>query len=355
MSFEKISLSLVENPVNYINTLEFNRYKGLLAKDVILLVVSKNKKNISQLKKLIIDEEWREVIYCFDGRGGVGVLSYVKLFLGLKRRYSRLNFEYLVSGYYEHKVNVYLYQICKYRELILLDDGNMTIFTNKLRHVTKTISPLSISKRLTSKVGMLITALIVNYKKQYIEKVIYFTSKNLVVENGDEVIRNDYLDIKIRVLSKPTEKGTCYFLGAPLSDISITSLEREYEIIENALSLIKLKYDRIIYFPHRFESVKKIEGLLDKFGVVIADTDLPFELYLSSLSKSIPSCVAGFYTSTFSNIKYLAIEREIVLLSLIIPSNFILNHEKSKLIESIYSEYSVDSCIKLSSIYDDKW
>ncbi|BBL87592.1 hypothetical protein VroAM7_02450 [Vibrio rotiferianus] len=349
MSCENVSLSLVENPINYINTIEFASQEGISTQAIILVIVSKNTENISQLKRMINEDEWSDVVYCFNDCN-VNLFSYVRLFLKFKKELSNFKLDYLISGYYEHKVNVYLYQICNYNRFILVDDGNMTIFTNDLRHHTKSISPLSISKRLVSKLGMLIVAMFVGYKKVYLDKVTYFTSKNLSVSNGDDVIQNNYLNIKKNTLSKSIERDVCFFLGAPLSDISITSLESEYDIIESAMSFLKSRYSRVFYFPHRFEDTKKIECVLDRYDVVVVDTQLPFELYLSSLSSSIPSCIAGFYTSTFSNLSYLATERQIMLNALVIPSQLILNLKKSKLIESIYEKYSDDDSITLSTI-----
>lgn len=334
-----MNLFLVENPINYVNSLELVEYKCLKIKACDLIIVTKNKENYNQLLTMIDYKLWNSVLFVFESKfdGDVGLLDYVKAFRRLKAKLSVNYFDLVVSGYYKHKVNNYILCNIEYGNYYLVDDGNMTVFSNAERGIKQSISPIELGGTLRSKLGILLLTLFVNFKRQDIVCVNFFSSHPIKTHNKDILHVNHYNRLLNLSIEMPMDTEIVMFLGAPLVEKGVVTSSVAAAMYDGISSLYSGK--EILYFPHRYESDSSLKNLESKYSFKVVRSDIPFEFYISSTPSFLPGMIVGFYSSAFSNLVTF-LPKAVALESLYINAADILDIPKGIMIEEIYRAYN---------------
>ncbi len=174
------------------------------------------------------------------------------------------------------------------QKLYLLDDGTATLLINKVRR-----------ERLLTKRHFSLKALkdkIIDHAVGLMtlepEKVTFFTTYDLQVAPGDEVIKNDYRYLK-NVATKRSRTDEVFFLGQTLID---EGFSREHYLY--FLDKIKQYYSNqvFVYVPHKSEPVERVKYIKETMRITVKKLDVPIEFHLT-MNGLMPKALSSFSCS----------------------------------------------------------
>lgn len=282
---KKNNLFILRSPLQIINAIEaieqFN-----LKNNILVLIFNSLDTNTKQIDQLVSLHKWEQIIRLED-RGRSKLFKYVKLVNSLKKQ----SFKYMFFGNLGTIQKILLANLKK-EFVYMLDDGTSTIM-----YYDKYIKVSRVNKYNLRELRFLIFGLKIKVK----DKINFFTYFNLEQINGIKVIKNNFEKLKSRSIKREETSKEIYFIGQPLDDVNVLSID-DYVSVLNGISRL---YDKkITYIPHRSESIelkKSIENI-DENIIEIIKLDTPVELYF--LEKNIyPSIVISFFSTALSTLK----------------------------------------------------
>jgi len=338
------SVFLISTPLQLMNAMEARKYFNLSA-SVSKIIIMAYAANLEMIKKLLIEEEWASIHYLEESverqKKHESNLNWTRLvfaFNELLERRKKLgdlvnrigDIQYLFVGYYLSLENLHFINSTTHKEIVLLDDGIATLEINRRR--TQKISVLD-AWSFEFLFKALLKRIVFGYRLIHPKSVTYFTIYDLNIPPFDKIIVNDYSTVR-KLMGNKSEANKVYFLGQPLSEIK-PYIVKEERYIEYIVQVIKyFKPLKVIYIPHKDESVLKINRLKDQIGIEVQKIDVPFEWYLINVGHK-PDKIAGLVTSALPNCKVL-FGSEIEIISFRIKKDELI---KSGITNSILDTY----------------
>lgn len=277
------NLFIIGTPLQLINAIEAINHFNL--KNNILVIVHRsleaNKIQMEEIKGL---HKWEEIIDIEYSKHS-SLLNYVKLVKHLKV----YRYKYIFISKLEIVPKMLIANTIK-DKVFLLDDGGLTVTIYE-----KFIKTNKINKYDFKELRFLLFGLKIKIR----DKINLFTYFDLPSVNGIEVIKNNLLHLKNKIMDvKKTDDNTIYFLGQPIS-----ALIDDVDYRNSLKSIIKKYNKKLIYIPHRGETKEKIEYLskLDNSSFCVKDVGMPIELFF--LNNNIyPQHVLSYYSTALTTL-----------------------------------------------------
>lgn len=195
-------------------------------------------------------------------------------------------------GEYRSLLCKHLFNSLNIKTVVFLDDGNA------ITRAVKQRSQLQISSILKK-----IIAYIMGIKISDYPKVTFFSAflGNTIDSDKDELLVNNF--DKLAMLNRnATNNGNINVgvIGSPLSSAGVCSEEYELKALKELLKFAREKNPEVnlSYFPHRRESIKKL-NIVKSLGFIVDERQLPIEL---KLLGSEHLRLFGNYSSCFENL-----------------------------------------------------
>ncbi len=219
--------------------------------------------------------------------------------------------------------------------IYLLDDGTATIAINEERRKRKTVGARAGRSgwRYRLRTGFL------GFDLRPIENVVFFTAYDLLLADGDEIVRNDY-----RYFRGRSEKldGTedVYFIGQPMVEDGLMTLEDFTSHLERVKRHLAGK--SVLYLPHKRERLDKVRTIQDILGFRTMSFDVPIE-YQMSVRGPRPKILASFFSSALENSRIIFGRLMQIKCFRINPEDFMTRREDVSLIYAYYASKQSES------------
>ncbi|VAW63012.1 hypothetical protein MNBD_GAMMA09-573 [hydrothermal vent metagenome] len=308
------SVFLVKTPLQLLNAIEAKHYFKLSSGDCILIIMG-DRKSQPQLLMLASDtQEWGKVVTLNNVNMFYGdpldiisnsivkkiqQLSLFKRSFFYVRRLNRIskyigNAKYIFMGYTRYIYMNHFANITQHEKVILLDDGVGAIEYAKLRKQGVILEP---NIRLKTRVKRYGKVFFQGVKGGEAENVTFFTAYDISVDKNDQVVRNDFSYLRSNV-NALTVSDDVFFIGSPLSEVSIVSQENYFLYLNKIKKYFKNK--TIVYIAHRRESPKKLELIKSELNLKVVLFDYPIEYQLASIGPR-PKILASFVSSALDS------------------------------------------------------
>ncbi|HRE64692.1 MAG TPA: hypothetical protein PKU77_12955 [Ferruginibacter sp.] len=245
----------------------------------------------------------------------------------------------------------------QYKSLFLIDVGTDTLRINRQRiNENLTISSRSqknfthVEKKYTYLESFSIVAIknkitssLVEWDKNGVDKLTYFTCYPLRVNGKDQIVNNSYTYSK-SLIKKLSRSQDIFFLGQPLVDQGYLNLESLIIYIKNIKNYFN--GSSLIYVPHPRESKKYVKVIQNDIGIKIKKNIAPFE-YEIVFGNSQPKCIAAFFTSALETCAAIFGDT-IELLSFQLPQDCLLKDKDT--IKKIYENFNSNNNIKVIAL-----
>jgi len=290
MNIEMKNLFILRSPLQVINAIEAI-YHFNLVNNIVVIVYNSLDSNTLQIKKLISNYDWLEIIELEDGKKS-NFFNYIKLIKKLKLN----NYNYLFFGNFGSIQRSIIANVNK-ENVFYLDDGASTvkIYNNVLK-----------VNRVNVYDSRMLRFLLFGLKikiKDVINLFTYFDLKpfdnSIVVKNTLEYFRKTYF-------TQSKKENIIYFLGQPLDKFL------DLAIYTKVLLQLTKKYNqKIVYIPHRAEEnfmreeIKKLENNFFKVHTI----DMPIEIYFIQ-NGIVPDKVISFFSTALTTLSFLLDETE---------------------------------------------
>ena len=236
------SVFVVATPLQMLNAIEANHSLGLRGITLVIILSEPFPKHV--FYPLLSFADWERIIYMsvshrydpidlsFAGEAfSNGINEYLKELKQFSRRQkfeslvrSLGHVDSLVLGNYLEGFMRHLGNAVNPRRLYLIDDGTDILRINEMRSDLRS-SPVESHPTLARKFKNLIMNRFVNWNNRQADSVTFFSSYDLLVRDGDILIKNNYEFFRSRMTNcSPSDE--VYFLGQPLVEDGYLSQER---------------------------------------------------------------------------------------------------------------------------------
>lgn len=272
------NIFIVGTPLQLLNAIEAIYHFDL--KDNILVLIHRSMEvNRVQMQSIVSMHKWSEIIE-IPYKSGSNLFSYIKII----RYLNYFTYNYMFVTKLEPIQKVFIANIHK-KKVFLLDDGTLTIsiYENQIK-------PNRVNKYSFKEIRFLLFGL----KIKVNDAVNLFTYFDLEATDKIDIVKNRLNFLKTSYLGASlVDSERIYFLGQPsFKHIS------DSEYIDGIMNLTSLYNKKIVYIPHRGESVKSRTMLLDYNNslIEILDINMPVELYFLE-NKIYPTHIISYYST----------------------------------------------------------
>ncbi len=274
------NLFIVKTPLQVINAIEAISHFNL--KDNILIVVhNKLKLNAKQIDNTVNLIEWSKIILLEEKGTYFDYLSVIK-----ELKESR--YKYIFFARFGSIQRLVVANTIK-EKVYYFDDGTETI--NMYNHMLVPNKINQINTRHIARFRFLLAGLKINIR----DNIHLFTYFDLKPLKNSEVVPNRLKYFRDQYLSGAKEDDNIYFLGQPLSELSLTSTETYINAIKD---VILNESKNIIYIPHKGESLNSEIYNLSSNTFEIKNIEISIELYFLRNNLS-PTHIISFFTTAF--------------------------------------------------------
>ena len=275
------NLFVVRSPLQLLNAIEAREYFSC-QNTVLLLMFNSNINNTNQMKDLVIDKDWDQIIEYDEQKipKYLSLISQIRLVKKLKQQ----RYNYLFSGDFGTK-NQIIIANCHPKEIFILDDGTTTIFTHEKLKNGHYLKNLSFGKKLK-----LYRYLLAGLHFRINQPINFFTIYNLTQFKKEKIITHNFEYLRTNKIKHREQEDTLYFLGQSLVDGRWMSHESYLKYVKAVIDQYKQK---IIYIPHRSELVSDELKSLESEKFKIQTSTGPIEITLLN-NSNIPSGIISF-------------------------------------------------------------
>ena len=298
-----------------------------------------NKNEFIMLEKILLDISWNNIIEIplYKHKSLIyRYFQYKQLIMQLKK----INIDHLYISQYGTSYSYLILNSIQSSTKLISDDG-MALFIlsknrkNNLQKMINNTFKLKLKKIL--------------YKVYEPISLTFFTTNNIEVLSQDNILHNDLYYLKKRFL-KTKVTDSLLFLGSPFVDKEMMTKEKYIELL--TIIFKRYKNDKIIYYPHRAESISLLNLIDKRFkNVEVYKSTGPVEFYF--LLKGIPKKVISFYSGAIPNLLKL-FKNNIEIDAIKIPIGFFIFDKMFHNANMVYDEYASFKIEKLQIINIEK-
>jgi hypothetical protein len=358
-----MNVLLVENPAIYLNCREAMAVLGISAADSVLIVTSIIRKNLMQLRAEIDPAEWAAVHFpTVDTRVESVIAAGLQRTVLPRGRLANLlsqrsnvrrikdlavalpSVDTVICGVYANEMALTFCATTKYARYILVDDGNMTMFTAKGRSAETSVghkhvlgvNSISRYRGVVGQIKLLIKRILIGVRDRGVPAVTFFTAHHDIdCRPPDSIIANHYSSYLRKPEDQVVHEGLVHILGAPFLERNILS---EADFI-TLLSEVFRRYGHqsIVYFPHRMETERSLHHVRSVLKTAeILRPDVPYEGHIG-VARDLPMVIASFYSSALTNL--LAMDLAGVCIHVVrFPWQRVVEPTKAELVRTIYEK-----------------
>lgn len=193
--------------------------------------------------------------------------------------------------------------------VFLLDDGAATVNVIKKYIYNRQYYPEDTIKESIN-AGFFKRILYKVFYKSYLDKSILekeITILTAFFEESNNIAVKSLKFNNIALLKNKEQKqdgSLVYYYGSYYSENNYISLEYEIKFLTKIIEFYDKKHKKVIYFAHRDESEKKLSILTQNLQIEVKKPIEMAELFLIN-SLISPGEIAGAYTSTLNNVKFI--------------------------------------------------
>lgn len=290
-------------PFQYLCALEAKNYfhnEIKLCKLIILNTVQETQKStLSQLNNIINRSDWDSIefikmpIMRKKNKYINFIIEYFYLKFKLTKIINKIRMkDFIIIGNMNDLWFQWLLGTTKSSKKLILDDGVGTLtivenFTNKIRNEAKSRSALILKKLLNCKTIDLTT---ISFFSLY-DKLDFYPA--MFIHNELKYVKSIY------VKSHYEKMPRAIFIGQPLAEHGIVSLESYIYMINTLKEYCTKQGIEFVYLCHRAENISQLPQHWN-----IQELSIPIEIHLMS-QDSIPARILSFYSSALLNLKKL--------------------------------------------------
>ncbi|MFT7003536.1 MAG: hypothetical protein ACJAWW_000886 [Sulfurimonas sp.] len=295
------NLFIITSPLQLINAVEARENFRTKNNKLVAIFTEFESKNKTQIKKLIDEKEWNDVLY-FNFKSKNSKTTFFRQ-IKLVKILKSTNYNNVFCGDLSSSIKLILANIKK-TKVYLLDDGAATI--NRHNH---DLNAHNQNKKQLKKIFREIRFHIFGLKTTLNDTINMFTSYNLKPHNKEEIIHNSLNYFKETFLSNTIQDNHLYLLGQPLSELGFITRETYLKYINQ----IRNHYQDtdIIYIPHRFEKDLADIKILKDNNFTVQPTGLPIELQFMN-NNIYPLHICSFWSSALFTLNILYPDSSII-------------------------------------------
>ncbi len=314
------NLFIVRSPLQLINAIEAKHYFST-QNNILCLIHNQSTINSTQMYQLLKFDSWNETIELNRGNQKNSFLKNIQLI----KRLSKKQYQYIFTGHLGN-INIALISSLKKEKVFLIDDGTATL---KLHQ--NILNPNIKSKKS-------LNTLIREYRYKIFglqsslknEQINYFTFFELLPHQQEEIIQHHFSFIKKLFLNKPKESdNVIYLLGQNFIELGAVEEEIYIQYLKKIIHYYKNK--KIIYYPHRAESINQKYKELNSRTFQIKESKQPIEIEFL-INNIYPSHIASFTSSALFSLHQIFPKASID--SFIIKPEDLLTHKE--IIQMLY-------------------
>lgn len=303
-----INVYIVESPVQVINCIEAANWSNA-NNNVLFVRYSGREENDKQIKQLIKEFSWSEVVDCSIPKKPnpfKNALAEVKLFNQLARRYQKVN--KLFIGEFRSKSMHYLRAALSPDETYLVDDGDITLSIQELYFKLNQYQlgplqkhmPTGVVQRVKEIVRMI---LYIQFFKPVMKTVPIhlFTAFDVSAARDQKVVANRFSYFKGMQHHVDLNDQQVFYFGSKYNEAGLLTLEQELSFLKKVQFFFEKKQLQMVYIPHRDDSAVKLKLLESNFGLTVKRLGMPAEIYFIK-SSTRPGYIAGACTSAINNL-----------------------------------------------------
>jgi hypothetical protein len=184
-------------------------------------------------------------------------------------------------------------------ECYLLDDGNITIEIQRRwlpngDYPYTTLGVRGMVKQLVQS-GMLLILGLKGFEVR--NDINLFTCFDLEAHCPEQIIvRHEFAYLKQNCSKRETRRDEVYFIGGKLSEASIISFDVEVELLGKIAKYYLNRGKRLIYVPHRQDSIQKIAHIREAMQIPIRQFRTPAEVEFAQM-EALPYGIASFFST----------------------------------------------------------
>jgi hypothetical protein len=253
---------LAQTPFQLFNAVEAKNRFHLNQKNILIIINRGNQKNLDQIKKIVdYDKDWSDVIQ-IDFFTRFQKLFYPLIVKNLLRRLDKLQIETIYVALYRNLV-AHIINSLKHKRTVLFDDGN-SIFKTIHFLDQKKEKKFSLSRKIISILLFRKTNIDFIYKS----KIFTLFDISLFKNISNEIIKNDFSYFKTKIQTLTKEENV-FFVGSKMIGNGISK-----ETFESSLMYVVDFYrvinKQIYYIPHRYEDIKYLKILSEKYAFILS-------------------------------------------------------------------------------------
>jgi hypothetical protein len=321
-------------PLQYLCALEAKNYfqnEITLSKLIILNRLQETQKTtLSQLNNIISRSDWDSIEYikmpnmCKKYKYINIIIEYAYFKLKLKKIINKIRMkDLIIIGNMNDLWFQWLLGVTISSKKIILDDGLGTI--NIIKNFTNKIKKVKTSR------GVFLLKKLLNPKSIELKKISLFSLYNKVDFYPATFIHNELKYIKSIYLKSHYERiPKAIFIGQPLSEAGIVSLESYIYMINTLKEYCTRQGVELVYLCHRAENISLLPQHWN-----IQELSIPIEIHLIS-QDSLPKMILSFYSSALLNLKML-LPQISQIVAVRIPDSLINRHMEE--IRNVYNYF----------------
>lgn len=283
------TIGIISSPLQFTNFAEYVYQKKLDNYNLIVLYYSKLE--ISQINKL--NSIYNIKIY--KKVRGFPVLQYIWLLsFGLKIK----SCDKIIIGNFFSDTHLYLSNIIKKNETVVIDDGIITHSIPDYNLTKKRIVKRNIFKSIIFKLFRI--------NNSYPKKFSLFTIFNIDDQKNIQIEKNNLSYIKSKLQSKK-QKKSALVIGQPFVELNMIDENEYINAIKKIIS--NFSASAVMYYPSRKEKEEKLSLIKQLNSIEIIQPETNIETYLIK-SNSLPKDVIGFTSSALITINKILNSKE---------------------------------------------
>ena len=320
----KTNLFVVESPLQLLSAIEAAHRTEPKSKNVLVIRYgdSSRTRNNEQMRLLVNNYAWSHVID-FSDPDTHSMLIHV--WRRIKLEQIKFKFKGHISKFYFGEFRAewmhYLRSSVSPDESYLLDDGAVTIQVQQVYIARGLRFPDMQPRSKLEKIALKLIYLGVLNKRVLSKQLHLFTAFNLNGLAGQKLDYHHYDNLKKQFAAQlRTQTNEVWFFGSKYSEASVLSLDDELLCLQQVNEYFEASNYDLKYVPHRDETPEKLDYVEHQMGIPLIQFDVPAEIYLLQ-SPTLPSLVAGYYTTVLLNTSVLI--SEVKTLAFQIPNEMI--------------------------------
>ncbi|HIP11101.1 MAG TPA: hypothetical protein EYG73_00145 [Arcobacter sp.] len=311
---QKYNLFIVRSPLQFINAIEA-KHHFKTQNNILCLIHNTSTVNSKQMNQLLTLTTWDKTLELNHDNSKNSLFNNIKFIKNILK----YQFNYIFTGHLGN-INIALISSLMTEDIFLIDDGTATIALHESILNPKYQKKITLNN-LIREYRFKIFGLKCNIKNL---KINYFTFFNITPHLDEKIIKNEFLFLKNNFKKSTTEsQNTVYLLGQNLVEIAAMHEDIYIGYLKKIINYYQ--NEKIIYYPHRSETITPKYQVLEKSNFIIKKVTQAIEIELLN-NNNEPQHIASFISSALFSLHNIFPQATVT--SFILDVNDLLSHQE---------------------------